>query len=112
MNLYGARLRMHKILSLLLIVSCFSLSACSFIKKHNVVGDQALVYRQATADSPLKVPSDLNRNKMGSETDVLPANIPANSLAQMPLPPGSLADQIATGKTPKSALDVKLYSFS
>lgn len=97
-----------KLRLLLLSLTILSLSSCSYFKKQTVIGDQEKAYRNAASEPTLRVPTDLSTSKIGSETETLPSNISAGSLNSTPLPPGSLADQIATGKTPKSALNVKL----
>jgi uncharacterized lipoprotein len=99
---------MRKPLIVLLSLSVLFLSACSHIKKQTVIGDQEKAYRNAVSVAPLQVPKDLSSSKIGTDTEALPSNIPTGVLKEAPLPPGSLADQIATGKTPKSALNVKL----
>ena len=97
---------MKKIL-LLSLLACI-LTACSYIKKHTVVGDQANAYRSATADQPLQVPTTVSQSGIGSSTETLPTEGQATALTRTPLPPGSLAEQVATGKAPKSALNYKL----
>lgn len=92
----------------LILTICFSLSACSYFKKQTVIGDQAQNYKTAVATPELQIPADLNHSKIGSGTEQLPANITAKALPSMPMPSGSLAQQIADGQQPKSILNQKL----
>jgi len=68
-----------------------ALSACSYMKKHNLAADQADSYQKATPGAALKVPATLSNNLIGSKTQVLPENVQAASLPGIPVPPGSLA---------------------
>lgn len=64
-----------------------ALSACSYIKKHNLVGDQADSYQKATPGAALKVPAALTSNLIGSKTETLPTDVQAASLPEIPTPP-------------------------
>ena len=74
------------------VLTCFlcTLSACSYIKKQDLVGDQADAYQKAVADQPLKIPSTLTSSVIGSKTETLPADVQAQSLPSIPPPPGSV----------------------
>lgn len=73
-----------------LLLLC-TLSSCSYIKKHNLTGNQADVYQKAEAGAPLKMPASLPNNIIGSKTETLPTQITAQPLPEIPAPPGSLA---------------------
>ena len=75
---------------------CITLSACSYIKKHSVVGNQEEAYKKAVATAPLKLPAGMSNSKIGSETEFLPTNVNAGVLDQPLTPPGSLAANPAT----------------
>jgi hypothetical protein len=77
------------------VLTCFlcALSACSYIKKQNLVGDQADNYQKAVADQPLKMPGTLTSSVIGSKTETLPSSVQAASLPTIPPPPGSLLQQ-------------------
>jgi len=91
-----------------LIISVTFLSGCSYIKKHTVIGNQAETYRSATEKPPLVVPDELKHSTISSQTETLPTNVQANSLKAIPMPPGSLSDQIAQGQVSKTVLNQKL----
>jgi hypothetical protein len=70
---------------------CLTLSACSYIKKHVVVGSQDGAYKKAVATAPIKLPAGMSNSKIGSETESLPSNVEAHVFDQPLAPPGSLA---------------------
>ena len=92
----------------LMLCALSTLTACSKFTKPLGLGDQANTYRSAQATPILEVPDDLKNTTIGNETETLPDNVTPKALTDVPLPPGSLTQQIQSGEVSKKVLDQKL----
>lgn len=94
------------------VVGCvlLDLSGCSLFGKHNFVTQRETEYMRSQTTPPLQVPAGLDRTNVGDDDVVPPALTQSPVQAPGLLPPGSLAEQVATGAVPKTVLKEKIES--
>lgn len=94
------------------IAALSSLTACNkVITNQHMIEDQNKQYTRAQDLPPLQIPANLKPADFDKDQTKLP---PASSTGAItpepPLPPGSLAQQVASGEAPASVLKQKLPS--